>query len=161
VRAVIQRVEHAKVTVEERTVASMDSGLLVLLAAGQQDTESVADWMADKIINLRVFPDDAGKMNLSLKDTAGQMIVVSQFTLYGDCRKGRRPSFVGALEPDAASRLVDRFVLRVNESGIVCSQGVFGAHMKVDLLNDGPVTLLLDSAVSRHSAKGGFSVDNP
>lgn len=156
-RAVIQRVRHARVEVEGETVASIGHGLLVLLAAGHGDSESVADWMADKLVGLRVFTDDEGKMNLSIKDVQGQMLVVSQFTLYGDCRKGRRPSFVGAMEPRQASELVDRFASHVGESGIECSQGVFGADMQVELLNDGPVTLLLDSSVSRRSAKGGFS----
>ncbi len=158
-RAVMQRVQHAKVSVDGSVVASMGKGLLVFLGAGHADTESVADWMADKLVNLRVFSDEQGKMNLSVKDIQGEMILVSQFTLYGDCRKGRRPSFAGAMEPKAASLLVDRVAARVRESGIECSQGVFGADMKVELLNDGPVTLLLDSAVSRRSAKGGFSQD--
>lgn len=155
-RAVLQRVENAKVSVDGQTVASIGKGLLVLLAAGHGDTEDTANWMADKLVALRVFSDDQGKMNRSVTEADGEMIVVSQFTLYGDCRKGRRPSFVGAMEPKSASELVDRVAARINGSGVKCLQGVFGAHMKVQLLNDGPVTLLLDSSVPRHSGKGGF-----
>jgi D-tyrosyl-tRNA(Tyr) deacylase len=135
----------------------MGRGFLVLLAAGQGDQDQQAAWMADKIINLRVFPDEQGKMNRSLLDTGGEMIVVSQFTLYGDCRKGRRPSFVHALEPETAAELCNRFMEHVRAAGISCGSGVFGANMQVTLTNDGPVTLLVDSAVPRRSGTSGFS----
>lgn len=156
-RAVIQRVSEANVTVEGKETAGMGRGLLVLLAAGQGDTEREVDWMVDKIVNLRIFPDEQGKMNRSLMDIQGEMIVVSQFTLYGDCRKGRRPSFVHALEPQAADRLCNLFTERVRARDIPCGSGVFGAHMTVSLKNDGPVTLLVDSAVPRRAGVGGFS----
>jgi D-tyrosyl-tRNA(Tyr) deacylase len=157
-RAVIQRVAEAKVEVEgnQSAPAVMGPGLLVLLAAGQGDTLETADWMAEKIIGLRVFPDAQQKMNLGLSEVGGEMIVVSQFTLYGDCRKGRRPSFVGALQPEAAAPLIDRFAEEVRKRGIRCGTGVFGAHMRVTLVNEGPVTLLLDSAQPRRAATGGF-----
>jgi len=158
-RAVIQRVSRASVDVEGEKTAQIGLGLLVLLAAGQGDSDAQADWMADKIAHLRVFSDEQGRMNRSLLDTGGEMIAVSQFTLYGDCRKGRRPSFVHALEPEAASRLVDRFVDKIEKMGIRCGTGEFGAHMHVELVNDGPVTLLVDSAVPRRAGTGGFVRD--
>jgi D-aminoacyl-tRNA deacylase len=156
-RAVLQRVSRAAVRVDGRAVAEMGPGLLVLLAAGQGDGPAQVDWMADKILQLRVFPDPAGKMNRSLLDTAGELIVVSQFTLYGDCRKGRRPAFVQALEPGAAAGLIEAFTARVRAAGVRCGAGVFGAHMQVELVNDGPVTLLLDSALPRHAGAQGFA----
>jgi D-tyrosyl-tRNA(Tyr) deacylase len=137
----------------------MGPGLLVLLGAGQGDTERDVEWMAEKIPNLRIFPDPDGKMNRALLETGGAMIVVSQFTLYGDCRKGRRPSFVGALEPKEAARLCDLFVERIKALGVSCGTGVFGAHMQVSLVNDGPVTLLVDSSLPRHGGNQGFSKD--
>lgn len=156
-RAVIQRVRQASVEVEGREVASMSRGLLVLLGAGRGDSPSEAHWMAEKIVNLRVFPDAEGKMNLSLLDIGGEMIVVSQFTLFGDCRRGRRPSFGEALEPRAARELCQLFVAEVRRFGVRCGEGIFGADMLVGLVNDGPVTLLLDSAISRRSGVTGFS----
>lgn len=155
-RAVIQRVSEAKVAVDQKECARMGPGLLVLLAAGQGDGEKEVDWMAEKIINLRIFPDDQERMNRSLLDSGGEMIVVSQFTLYGDCRKGRRPSFVHALEPEAAERLCEMFIRKVRSQGISCGSGVFGAHMQVSLVNDGPVTLLVDSALPRRKGAKGF-----
>jgi D-tyrosyl-tRNA(Tyr) deacylase len=155
-RAVLQRVSEARVTVDDQDRARMGPGLLVLLAAGQGDTEKEVDWMAEKIVNLRIFPDDQGRMNRSLLDSGGEMIVVSQFTLYGDCRKGRRPSFVHALEPQEAERLCEQFVRSVRSRGVSCGSGVFGAHMQVLLVNDGPVTLLVDSALPRRSGAQGF-----
>lgn len=155
-RAVLQRVLEAKVTVEGRERARMGPGLLVLLAAGQDDTEKEVDWMADKIVNLRIFPDDHDRMNRSLLDSGGEMIVVSQFTLYGDCRKGRRPSFVHALEPRAAEGLCEDFIQAVRCRGISCGSGAFGSHMRVHLVNDGPVTLLVDSALPRRQGARGF-----
>ncbi len=158
-RAVIQRVSRASVRVADRTLSAMGPGLLVLLAAGAGDSEVQADWMAAKIPALRVFPDEHGRMNRCLLEVGYEMIAVSQFTLYGDCRKGRRPSFVGALEPEPAARLVARFVDQVRGQGVVCGTGEFGAQMAVELINDGPVTLLLDTAVARHAGHSGFSRD--
>ena len=155
-RTVLQRVSKARVSVDGKETASIDLGLLVLVGAGEGDREEDADWMADKIVGLRIFPGDQGRMNRSLQDVGGAMIAVSQFTLYGDCRKGRRPSFVKALEPKKAEMLVERFVSRVKATGISCGTGQFGAHMQVELCNDGPVTLLIDSAVSRRKSKEVF-----
>jgi D-tyrosyl-tRNA(Tyr) deacylase len=155
-RAVIQRVLEAKVTVDDRETARIGKGLLVLLAAGQGDGEKEVDWMTEKIVNLRIFPDDQDRMNRSLLDSGGEMIVVSQFTLYGDCHKGRRPSFVHALEPEAAEKLCELFVQKVRSRGISCGSGVFGAHMLVSSVNDGPVTLLVDSALPRRKGAKGF-----
>ncbi|HOX41949.1 MAG TPA: D-aminoacyl-tRNA deacylase [Myxococcota bacterium] len=156
-RAVLQRVSRAAVHVDGRVVAQMGPGLLVLLAAGQGDGPVQADWMADKLLHLRVFPDQDGKMNRDLLDVGGELIAVSQFTLYGDCRKGRRPAFVQALEPEAAARLIEAFVAQVRAAGVRCGTGVFGAHMQVELVNDGPVTLLVDSALPRSAGAQGFS----
>lgn len=150
-RAVLQRVSEATVRVEGRELARIGPGLLVLLAAGQGDGPAQVDWMIEKVVNLRVFSDEAGRMNRSLSEIQGALLVVSQFTLFGDCRKGRRPSFVGALEPAAAQVLIDRFVAGVRALGIECGEGEFGAHMEVSLVNDGPVTLLVDSSVPRRA----------
>ena len=155
-RAVIQRVSEAKVTVGDRECADIGPGLLVLLAAGQGDSGKEVDWMAEKIVNLRIFPDGQDRMNRSLIDTGGEMIVVSQYTLYGDCRKGRRPSFVHALEPEAAEKLCEQFIQKVRSRGVSCGSGVFGAHMLVSLVNDGPVTLLVDSTLPRSKGAKGF-----
>ena len=143
-KAVIQRVTRASVTVEGDRVAEIEQGLLILLGIGPDDTEETARAMTKKIAALRIFQDDADKMNLSVRDISGSAIVVSQFTLYADCRKGNRPSFVGAAAPDIASPLVDRFAELLNEQGVPTQTGVFGAHMDVDLLNSGPVTILLE-----------------
>lgn len=143
-KAVIQRVTHASVTVEGDRVAEIANGLLILLGIGPEDTEENARVMTKKIAALRIFQDEADKMNLSVRDIGGNAIVVSQFTLYADCRKGNRPSFVGAAAPDLASPLVDRFAELLNEQGVPTQTGVFGAHMDVDLLNSGPVTILLE-----------------
>ena len=155
-RAVLQRVSEAKVTVGDKECAGIGKGLLVLLAAGQGDSDKEVDWMAEKIVNLRIFPDDHDRMNRSLLDSGGEMIVVSQFTLYGDCRKGRRPSFVHALESEAAEKLCEKFVQSVRSRGVSCGSGVFGAHMLVSLVNEGPVTLLVDSALPRSKGAKGF-----
>jgi len=120
-------------------------GILLLLGAGEDDTLADLDWMLDKVLNLRIFRDDAQKMNRSLLDVAGELLVVSQFTLYGDCRKGRRPSFIRALEPVAAEAMYEQFVERARDRGVTVGTGRFGAMMDVELVNDGPVTLLLDS----------------
>lgn len=144
-RAVVQRVRRAKVTVEDEITGEIGPGILLLLGAGEGDTESDLDWMLEKVLNLRIFRDDEDKMNRSLLDVSGELLVVSQFTLYGDCRKGRRPSFITALEPVAAEAMVDTFVDRARARGVRVGTGRFGAMMDVDLVNDGPVTLLLDS----------------
>lgn len=143
-KAVIQRVTHASVTVEGDRVAEIGNGLLILLGIGPEDNEENARVMTKKIAALRIFQDEADKMNLSVRDIGGNAIVVSQFTLYADCRRGNRPSFVGAAAPDLASPLVDRFAELLNEQGVPTQTGVFGAHMDVDLLNSGPVTILLE-----------------
>lgn len=144
-RAVVQRVSRASVTVQGQVTGRIDRGFVVLLAAGQGDTEADLSYMVEKIARLRVFPDDAGKMNLDLLTVGGAILAISQFTLYGDCRKGRRPSFVHALEPGEATRLFDGYVEATRALGLTVETGVFGAHMDVELLNDGPVTLLIDS----------------
>ena len=143
-RAVIQRVTRASVTVEGDRVSEIRDGLLILLGIGPDDNEDNARAMSKKIAALRIFQDEADKMNLSVRDIGGSAIVVSQFTLYADCRKGNRPSFVGAAAPDLASPLVDRFVELLEEQGVPSQTGVFGAHMDVELLNSGPVTIILE-----------------
>lgn len=144
-RAVIQRVTRSGVQVGQEQVASISAGLLVLLGVADGDSTAQADYLADKIVNLRVFEDQDGKMNRSLLDTGGELLLVSQFTLLGDCRKGRRPSFVGAAQPEAANRLYEYFAGRVRSHGVRAQTGRFGATMQVDLVNDGPVTLILES----------------
>jgi D-tyrosyl-tRNA(Tyr) deacylase len=143
-RVLLQRVSHASVQVGNRTISSIDRGFLVLLGIGRGDTEEQARFLADKIANLRVFEDDQGKMNLSLADVGGQAIVVSQFTLYADTDKGRRPSFIDAALPEVAEPLVDRFAALLRERGIPTQTGAFGAHMLVEIGNDGPVTISLE-----------------
>jgi D-aminoacyl-tRNA deacylase len=146
VRAVVQRVQRASVTVDDAVVGEIGRGLLVLIGAGRGDDIEDVDYLVDKVINLRVFEDSEAKMNLSLRDVDGELLVVSQFTLYGDARKGRRPSFADALEPVAAARLYERFLKNAREQGVRrVEAGRFGAMMAVELLNWGPVTLLLDS----------------
>ena len=144
-RAVVQRVEWARVAVQGETVGEIGSGLLVLLGAGHGDGDDAAAWMAQKVVNLRIFEDEQHNMNRSLIDVGGALLVVSQFTLYGDCRKGRRPSFVGALEPREAERLCDLFAARCRDLGVTVETGRFRAMMDVELCNSGPVTMLLDS----------------
>jgi len=147
VRAVAQRVTRARVVVADQVTGEIDGGLLVLLGAGTGDGVADVDYMVDKVANLRVFADDAGKMNRSVLDTGGGVLAVSQFTLYGDARKGRRPAFTGALEPGAAEALYDQFVAGLRAAGVArVATGVFRATMAVELVNDGPVTILLDSA---------------
>ncbi len=144
-RAVVQRVSEASVRVEAETVSQIGLGLLVLLGVGQGDEESDADTLADRTVNLRIFPDGGGQMNRSVLDLRGEILVVSQFTLYGDARKGRRPSYLEAASPAVASRLYERYVASLRPSGLRVTTGVFGAMMDVALVNQGPVTLLLDS----------------
>lgn len=145
-RAVVQRVAEAQVTVDGETVARIDGGFCVLLGVGETDTERDADYLCDKIIALRLFEDGEGKMNLSLPDVGGSLLLVSQFTLYGNCRKGNRPSFTEAAPPERAAQLYERFVARARRSTVPVATGRFKTRMQVALVNDGPVTLLLDSA---------------
>jgi D-tyrosyl-tRNA(Tyr) deacylase len=145
-KAVIQRVKHASVVVEGKTVGQIGIGFLVLLGAGRDDTEEDVRYVARKIADIRIFSDADGKFNLSLADVGGSILLVSQFTLYADTRKGRRPSFIDAAPPDLAGALVNRCAQLFREAGIRVETGRFGAHMEVALLNDGPVTILLDSA---------------
>ena len=145
-KAVIQRVTRASVTVEGEIISSINGGLLILLGVADGDTRRDAEVLADKIANLRIFSDSEDKMNLSLLTTGGEALVVSQFTLCADCRKGRRPDFFGAAKPDIADELYEYFCERIKNTGVNDVQkGVFGADMKVELLNDGPVTILIDS----------------
>ena len=144
-RALLQRVSHANVTVDEKIVGQINQGLLVLLGVGQNDSEVQVKTLADKIVHLRIFGDDEGKMNRSLLDIGGEVLVVSQFTLYADVRKGRRPSFTDAAPPALAERLVERFQAALAAYGLKVEGGVFGAYMEVELLNSGPVTIWLDS----------------
>lgn len=145
-RALVQRVTHASVTVEGDCVGKISEGLLVLLGVGPNDTEKEADFLAKKCANLRIFTDENDKMNLSLLDIGGQMLVVSQFTLYADCSHGRRPAFIGAAAPELANRLYEYFQQSVQKEGVQTVQhGIYGADMKVELLNNGPVTILLDT----------------
>jgi D-tyrosyl-tRNA(Tyr) deacylase len=144
-RAVIQRVSRASVKVEGRVVGQIERGLLVLLGVAQTDTETDADYLAQKIAGLRVFEDENEKMNLSVQDVGGAVLAVSQFTLYGDVRKGKRPSFDAAARPERARELYEYFVAQVRTKGLRCETGIFQAMMQVELVNDGPVTILLDS----------------
>ena len=144
-RAVIQRVKSASVTVEGRVASEIREGLLVFLGVAQEDTLADIDYMANKIANLRIFEDDQGRMNLSILDIDGEALVVSQFTLYGDCRKGRRPSFIAAARPEKADPLYQEFMDKISQLGVPVKAGIFQAMMDVELINDGPVTMLLDS----------------
>lgn len=144
-RAVLQRVTRASVKVDGEVIGEIGEGFLILLGAAESDTEIVADKLADKICKLRIFHDGDGKTNLSLADVGGELLVVSQFTLYADCRKGNRPSFVKAGSPEKANRLYEYFVERCRQSVAKVEHGSFGADMKVELLNDGPFTLMLEA----------------
>lgn len=145
IRAVIQRVDRCSVAIEGRVHSETGSGLLVLLGVSARDTDEDASWLADRILNLRIFPDDRGRMNLSVADTKGEIMVVSQFTLLADCRRGRRPSFVGAASPREADQLYSQFIRALEGSGLRIASGVFGAMMTVSLDNNGPVTIIIDS----------------
>jgi len=144
-RVVLQRVTSARVEVDGETVGSIGAGLLILVGVTHADRHADADYLASKIVQLRIFPDDAGRMNRSLLDAGGALLVVSQFTLYGDCRKGRRPGFDRAAAPEHARGLYEYFVQCLRSSNIMVETGVFQAEMKVSLVNDGPVTFVLDS----------------
>ncbi len=143
-RAVVQRVSQASVTVDGQVVGAIGHGLLVLLGIAHGDDTAQADWLAQKIAGLRIFEDNAGKMNRGLLDIEGEALVVSQFTLYGDARKGRRPSFTDAARPEVADPLVQHFAQALRRQGVPVETGVFGAHMLVEIHNDGPVTLVLE-----------------
>jgi D-tyrosyl-tRNA(Tyr) deacylase len=145
-RAVVQRVSRARVTVKEWTSGEIGHGLLVLLGVGHEDTEADAQYLADKISALRIFEDAAGKMNRSVQDVGGSVLAVSQFTLYGDARRGKRPSFDAAAPADKARHLYELFVQQIQATGLRCETGRFQETMQVELVNDGPVTILLDSA---------------
>jgi D-tyrosyl-tRNA(Tyr) deacylase len=144
-RAVVQRVAEAAVRVDGRIVGEIGRGLVVLLGVGRGDTTADADYLAEKVVNLRIFPDAAGAMNTSLLDVGGEILAVSQFTLYGDCRKGRRPGYTDAAPPQEAQPLYDHFVAQLRAAGPRVAEGIFRALMDVSLVNTGPVTLLLDS----------------
>ena len=144
-RAVVQRVKRARVTAAGETTGEIGQGLLVLLGVGHGDTEAAADYLADKIAGLRIFEDNSGRMNRALAEIGGAVLVVSQFTLYGDVRRGKRPSFDGAAPPEQARRLYEYFVEKFRATGLRCGTGRFQEMMEVELVNDGPVTILLDS----------------
>lgn len=147
-RVVVQRVSSASVTVDGEITGKIERGFLVLLGVGEDDTDDDVVYLAGKVAGLRIFEDDAGKMNLTLADVGGAVLAVSQFTLFGDCRRGRRPSFIAAARPEKASSLYEAFVAEVRGRGITVETGRFQTHMDVSLVNDGPVTLLLDSRKS-------------
>ncbi len=143
-RAVVQRVQKADVTVEDKVTGAIDKGLMVLLGVEDEDEEKDAVYLAEKIAGLRIFEDEEGKMNLSVKDVNGEILAVSQFTLFGDCRKGKRPSFIKAARPEKANSLYRRFVSLCRENGLHVEEGIFQAEMLVRIYNDGPVTILID-----------------
>mgnify|MGYP006388469077 CR=1 FL=1 len=152
-RAVVQRVKNASVTIENKLYSSIEQGYLVLFGAEKGDTKKQADWMANKLSVLRCFPDENGKMNLGLEQIGGEVLVVSQFTLYGNCRKGRRPSFTEAAGPELGNRLYEKFLSCCEELGYPPQHGLFGADMKVESVNDGPVTLILDTDQLLHEPR--------
>jgi len=145
-RAVIQRVLRAQVTVESRTAGQIEKGILAYISIAKPDTVKDAEFMADKLVNLRIFSDEAGRMNRSLLDIGGAILLVSNFTLHGDCRKGRRPGFDAAAEPKSANQLYEKLIQLVAAQGITVEKGIFGAAMQVASVNDGPVTFILDTA---------------
>ncbi len=144
-KAVIQRVKNASVEIDNELFSSINTGYLVLFGVEKGDTKEQADWICNKISNLRCFPDENGKMNLSIKDVQGEMLIVSQFTLCGDIKKGTRPSFDNAMKPDEANMMYEYFVSKTKEQNIPVKTGVFAAHMEVSLLNDGPVTFIIEA----------------
>ena len=143
-KAVLQRVRRGRVSVDGDTIATIERGMVILIGVGKADTASEAEWLAEKCAVLRVFEDEQGKTNLSVQDVGGEVLVVSQFTLYADTRKGRRPSFINAASPEIAQPLVDHFVIHLGRLGVSVQKGVFGAHMLVEIENDGPVTIILE-----------------
>ncbi len=144
-RAVVQRVLESEVEVDNEVIGSIDEGLCILLGVGDEDSKEDVDYLVDKIVNLRIFDDEDGKMNLSVKDLDKEIMIVSQFTLYGDCRSGRRPGYSQAASPDKAEKLYDYFIKKIKETGLGYANGEFKAYMNLTLNNDGPVTLLIDS----------------
>jgi len=144
-RAVVQRVGRASVSVDGKIVGQIESGLLVFVGVGQGDTQQDADYIATKILGMRIFQDDAGKMNLDVTQVGGSVLIVSQFTLFGDVRKGKRPDFTMAALPEDAKSLIEQIIQRINKADIPVQTGIFGAHMVVDIENNGPVTIMLDS----------------
>ncbi len=144
-RAVVQRVSQANVKVDGKIVGEINKGLLVFLGVGKEDDDKDLDYMIDKILGLRIFEDENGKLNLSLMDIQGELLVISQFTLYGNVKKGKRPSFTDAADPDIANKYYELFIEKAREKGVKTEHGIFGADMKVSLINDGPVTILIDS----------------
>ncbi|WP_028611792.1 D-aminoacyl-tRNA deacylase [Paenibacillus harenae] len=144
-KVVVQRSKQAKVVIEGEIAGSIEHGLVLLVGITHEDTEADIRWMADKIAGLRIFEDESGKMNLSVTDTGGQLLSVSQFTLYGDCRKGRRPNFMAAARPEQAEQLYDKFNEALRSLGLIVETGRFGAMMDVEFVNSGPVTLILES----------------
>lgn len=143
-KLVIQRVKEASVAVENKTVGAIQKGYLVLLGVGPEDTKESVDYLVQKLIKLRVFEDENGKMNLALKDVQGQLLIISQFTLYADCTQGNRPSFINAAKPEQANFLYEYFIEKCEKEQIYVQHGIFGADMQVSLINDGPVTILLE-----------------
>ena len=143
-KLVIQRVKNAKVDVDGKTVGSVEKGFLVLIGVTHTDTKEIADYLVKKLCNLRVFEDENDKMNLSLKDVDGKLLIVSQFTLYADCTGGNRPSFINAAKPEMANELYEYFCTKCAETGIEVQKGIFGADMKLSLLNEGPVTIIME-----------------
>lgn len=152
-RALVQRVRRARVLVDDRVTGAIGRGLLVLLGAGTKDGEREARWTARKVAELRIFPDAQGKMSLDVREIQGAALVVPQFTLYGDARRGRRPDFTAAARPELASALVDGFCAELDAQGLHVERGVFGAHMRVELENDGPVTLMIESPAAVDSTR--------
>jgi len=143
-KALLQRVSSGSVSVEGKSIASIGNGLVILVGIGHADSDAQAQAMAEKVATLRIFEDEAGKMNLSILDTHGAVLVISQFTLYADTRKGRRPAFTDAAAPDVAKKLVDAFIKALQDQGIPTRSGEFGAHMSVEITNDGPVTIMVE-----------------
>ena len=148
-RVVVQRVKRSSVTIDGEVVGQIGPGLLILLGIREGDGDRQLEFLAEKLLNLRIFADEAGKMNRSVLDVKGELLVVSQFTLYGDCRKGRRPSFIDAARPEVAIPLYERFVARLRQGGLEVQTGEFGAMMDVELVNDGPVTLIIEGPEDR------------